>query len=106
VVRALMQRVRSAVHRPGQFAPDNHFGAEVKVTLTGGVTLVSRVDIQRGRTADDPIPAELLRAKFEDCAARAVPAAAARRIAELIDGLERLDAVSTLTELFQPKKTT
>src|SRR3990172_6570088 len=31
--RALVQRVRSETHRPGQFAADNHFGAELAVTL-------------------------------------------------------------------------
>jgi 2-methylcitrate dehydratase PrpD len=100
--RALMQRVRSEVHRPGQFAADNHFGAEVEVTLLDGRTLTGRVDIQRGRTSDDPIPPDLLRAKFENCAARALGADQVRRLAQAIDTLDTAASVDRLAGLLAP----
>ncbi len=62
--RKLMQRLRAEVHRPGQFTADNHFGAEITISLTDGQRLSSRVDIQRGRTTDNPIPPGLLRTKY------------------------------------------
>jgi len=95
--RALMRRVHSETHRPGQFAPDNHFGAEVAVTLSDGRRLSARVDIQRGRTADHPIPPELLRAKFQNCAARLLPADCVERLLAKLDALEGLDSARELT---------
>jgi 2-methylcitrate dehydratase PrpD len=96
VVRELMPRVRSAVHRPGQFPADNHFGAEVRVTLDDGRVLAERVDIQLGRTADNPIPPAQLRAKFLDCARRALPAAQAARLARQLDRLQALPDAAAL----------
>lgn len=96
---ALMQRVHSETHRPGQFAADNHFGAEIAVTLTDGRRLCSRVDIQRGRTVDYPVPPHLLRAKFENCAARLLPADA---VAALLYRLERLESLERAADLTQP----
>ncbi|MCW5603968.1 MAG: MmgE/PrpD family protein [Burkholderiales bacterium] len=101
-VRALMRRVRSETHRAGQFAPDNHFGAEVAVTLTDGRRLSSRVDIQRGRTSDNPIPPELLRVKFENCASRLLDRDAVARLGATLESLERLESVRELTALMEP----
>jgi len=100
--RALMRRVHAEVHRPGQFAPDNHFGAEVRVALTDGTMLNGRVDIQRGRTNDNPIPAPLLRAKFENCAARALPRAAVGRLAAALDLLEDAPHLRETAALLAP----
>lgn len=97
VVRKLMTRVQSAVHRPGQFPADNHFGAEVRVTLDDGRVLEDRVDIQLGRTADNPIPPAQLRAKFVDCAGRALPRAQVAVLVQQLDDFERIaDAGSLL----------
>lgn len=102
VVRRLMTRVRSTVHRPGQFAADNHFGAEVRLTLVDGTVLSERVDIQLGRTADNPIPPALLRAKFLDCAGRALPKAQAAGLAACLDTLPTLTSVAELTQRLAP----
>ncbi len=95
-VRGLMARVHSTVHRPGQFAADNHFGAEVKITFDDGRVLTDRVDIQLGRTANNPIPPAQLRAKFVDCAGRVLPSAHVGQLVRQLDDLVSLDQVSGL----------
>lgn len=100
--RRLMQRIRSEIHRPGQFAPDNHFGAEVTISLTDGQRLSSRVDIQRGRTSDNPIPPELLRAKFDNCAARLLSRDAVARLSATLESLEQLESIRELANLMKP----
>ncbi len=102
--RDLMQRVHSEIHRPGQFAPDNHFGAEIRITLSDGDSFSDRVDIQRGRTSDNPVPPELLRAKFENCAARVLPRAQVARLAGAIDTLDRAESVGELSALLSPAR--
>jgi 2-methylcitrate dehydratase PrpD len=101
-VRQLMTLVQSTVHRLGQFAPDNHFGAEVRITLRDGRVLGDRVEIQRGRTADNPIPPEQLRAKFLDCTVRAVAAAQATQLVRELDSFDDLPDAMRLMQLTVP----
>jgi len=103
VVRDLMPRIVSTTHRAGQFAPDNHFGAEVKVTLTDGSSDSARVDIQLGRTNDNAIPASQLRAKFDDCAARVLPPPQVQRLGDTLERLETLDSLNDLYALLAPQ---
>ncbi len=98
-VCALLPRVHSEIHRPGQFPADNHFGAEVKVTFADSSVDSDRVDIQLGRTSDNPIPPGQLRAKFDNCAARALPTAQVAKLGALLDRLEELGAVTELGSL-------
>ncbi|MGZ8269265.1 MAG: MmgE/PrpD family protein [Burkholderiales bacterium] len=69
-VRALIARVQVAPYTTEQFPAENHFGAEVKVTLRGGSVLGAKVDQPAGRTSGNPLPPERLKEKFEDCALR------------------------------------
>jgi len=90
------------VHRPGQFSSDNHFGAEVQITLDDGRILGERVEIQLGRTADNPIPPAQLRGKFLDCAGRALPPARTAQLARQLDVLQELPCASRLMALTVP----
>ena len=99
VVRKLMARVESSVHRPGQFPADNHFGAEVRITLDDGRVLGDRVDIQLGRTADNPIPSAQLRSKFLDCAGRALPLEQTAELAQQLYALLDLPVAARLMAL-------
>jgi 2-methylcitrate dehydratase PrpD len=72
-VRALMARVQVAPYTTEQFPAENHFGAEVKVTLRGGSVLGAKVDQPAGRTSGNPLPPERLKEKFENCALRVLP---------------------------------
>ena len=88
-VQALLPRIYAAPHP--EMRMDNsgeHFGAEVRVTLTDGRVLTQRVGQAIGRGAANPLPLELLEAKFLDCASRALPEAKARRLLAVLRGIE------------------
>ncbi len=94
-VQALLPRIHAAPHP--EMRMDNsgeHFGAEVRVTLTDGRVLAQRVRQAIGRGVANPLPAELLEAKFLDCASRVLPEAKAQRLLTLLRGLEEVDDLS------------
>jgi 2-methylcitrate dehydratase PrpD len=98
-VRKLLPRVHAAPYTTAQFPADNHFGAEVKVSLRGGKILGAKVDQPFGRTSDNPLPASLLREKFEDCAARAVPRERVASLYSAIQGFENLKDAREITAI-------
>ncbi len=89
-VQRVMALVQAAPYSTEQFPEDNHFGAEVKVTLRGGTVLGSKVDQAAGRTSANPLPQERLQDKFENCANRAIPAAATMAVLSSIRNLENI----------------
>jgi 2-methylcitrate dehydratase PrpD len=89
-VRAVMGRVQVAPYTTEQFPAENHFGAEVKVTLRGGTVLAHKVDQPAGRTSANPLSHERLKEKFENCANRALPDERTGAVYALIMGLEKL----------------
>lgn len=97
-VRAVTTRVHAAPYTTAQFPADNHFGAEVKVTLKGSATLSARVDQPFGRTSDNPLPPQLLLQKFENCAARVLPRDAVAAAYAAIQDFENLPDVRALTQ--------
>ena len=72
-VREITSRVHAAAYTTAQFPADNHFGAEVKVTLKNGTVLAHKVNQPYGRTSKNPLTRELLKEKFVNCALRAPP---------------------------------
>ena len=98
-VRELLPRVHAAPYTTAQFPADNHFGAEVKVTLRGGKVLSAKADQPFGRTSDNPLPAALLKEKFENCAARALPVDRVGPLYSAIQGFENLRDVRELTAI-------
>jgi 2-methylcitrate dehydratase PrpD len=101
-VRALLPRVAARPYTTAQFPADNHYGAEVKVTTTDGRTVSGKVDEALGRGSARPLPAERLREKFINCAARVLPRAAAQAAVERIEALEAVSDVRLLTALLMP----
>ncbi|HSQ04354.1 MAG TPA: MmgE/PrpD family protein [Burkholderiales bacterium] len=97
-VRALMARVHVAPYTSAQFPDDNHFAAEVKVRLRGGTTLGAKVDQPAGRTSANPLSAEQLKEKFDNCAARVLPAAQVRALYNAIDKFESIADVRAISE--------
>ena len=95
----LLPRVHAAPYTTAQFPAENHFGAEVRVALRGGKVLSARVDQPFGRTSDNPLPAALLKEKFEDCAARALPRERIATLYSAIQGFENLRDVREVTAL-------
>ena len=80
------------------FAGSKHraFGAAVTIVLNDGRTLRGEVAQRAGRGRDDPMSAEELKAKFNDCAERALPAI---RVAALWELLSKLDALADARDL-------
>jgi 2-methylcitrate dehydratase PrpD len=101
-VRAILPRVQAAAYDTTQFPADQHFGAEVKVTTVDGRVLAAKVDEALGRTSANPLPAERLREKFENCIARALPVARATALADMIERLETVADMRALSGLLVP----
>ena len=97
--RKLLSRVHAAPYTTAQFPEDNHFGAEVKVTLRGGKVLGAKVNEPFGRTSENPLPAGLLKEKFENCAARALPRERVAPLYSAIQGFENLKDVRGMTAI-------
>ncbi|MDP1716617.1 MAG: MmgE/PrpD family protein, partial [Burkholderiales bacterium] len=98
-VRSVMARVHAAPYTTAQFPADNHFGAEIRVTLRGGKTLSAKVDQPLGRTSANPLPPERLKEKFDNCALRVLPAASLPGLYAAIQDFENLRDVRGLIAL-------
>ena len=97
--RKLLPRVHAAPYTTAQFPADNHFGAEVKVTLRGGKVLSAKADQPLGRTSENPLPGGLLKEKFENCAARVLPRERVAPLYSAIQGFENLKDVREVTAI-------
>jgi 2-methylcitrate dehydratase PrpD len=91
--------VHAAPYTTAQFPAENHFGAEVRVALRGGRALSAKVDQPFGRTSDNPLPAGLLKEKFENCAARVLPRERVAALYPAIQGFENLKDVREVTAI-------
>ncbi|HEV7820241.1 MAG TPA: MmgE/PrpD family protein, partial [Burkholderiales bacterium] len=89
--REVTARVHAAAYTTAQFPADNHFGAEVKVTLKNGSVLSHKVNQPYGRTSKNPLTREQLKEKFVNCAVRALPAERVEKLYAAIDSLEKTD---------------
>ncbi len=96
-VQALLPRVQAAVYTEAQFPPENHYGAEVRVTLHDGRAVAARVDQAHGRTSDNPLSPEMMKVKFLDCAARVLPPHRSEQLYHVIQQFEQLADVRDLT---------
>src|SRR5262249_3672885 len=96
---AMLPRVHAAAYDTTQFPADKHLGAEVKLTTVDGRTLSGKIEEALGRTSANPLPMERLREKFADCVARALPGPRATALADMIERLDTLADMRTLSEL-------
>lgn len=103
-VRSIMQRVQVAPYTTDQFPAENHFGAEVRVTLADGRVLSKKVDQPAGRTSANALSAEQLRAKFEHCVRGIVHEANVEPLYAAIQEFERLPDVRAVTALITVRK--
>ena len=85
--------------RTAQFPAENHFGAEVRIALKGGKALSGKIDQPFGRTSENALPASLLKEKFDNCAARALPGERVGSLYSAIQGFENLKDVRELTAI-------
>jgi 2-methylcitrate dehydratase PrpD len=102
-IRAILQRVESAPYTTEQFPADNHFGAEVRVTLTDGRVVSKKLDQPYGRTSTNPLSAERMKAKFDGCVRGIIHDANMAPLYNAIQGFEKLKDVRELTALIAAK---
>jgi hypothetical protein len=69
----------------------------VRVALRGGKSLSARVEQPLGRTSENALPAGLLKEKFENCAARALPRERVSALYSAVQGFENLRDVREVT---------
>jgi 2-methylcitrate dehydratase PrpD len=100
-VRELLKRVRATPYTGKPFADDDPFDAEVTITLTDGRTFTEKVDRPLGRTSDNAIAYEDMKAKFENCAARVLAPAAVAAACRALESLEKLASARELTALLE-----
>ncbi len=74
-VRQIMDRVEVSAHHDS-----NHYSAHVAITTTDGRRFESHVEQALGRDSLHPLPDHLLKAKFESCAGRVLPAGQVARL--------------------------
>jgi 2-methylcitrate dehydratase PrpD len=93
--RALMRRIHAEPF-PDTDGGGEPLGAEIRVTFDDGRTIAQRIERARGRGSDNPLPDDALRAKFANCAGRALPAA---QVARLHQALSHLDETGSLRDV-------
>jgi 2-methylcitrate dehydratase PrpD len=101
-VRAVLPRVHAAAYTTAQFPESSHYGAEIKVTTNDGKTVSGKIDEAMGRTSGNPLPAERLREKFDNCVARALPRSRAGALADMIERLDTVADMRAFSALLEP----
>jgi 2-methylcitrate dehydratase PrpD len=102
-VRAVLRRVVASAWPERQMDLSEHFGADVQVTLADARVLRKSVSRPLGRGPSIPLPSDLLRGKFIDCARRALPVEAAHQLHALLDRLETVNDMRELTGATVPR---
>lgn len=98
-VRRMLPLIHAAPYTTAQFPPDNHFGAEITITTADGRVLSAKVDQPLGRTSSNPLPPEMLKEKFDNCAGRALRLESVRHLYAALDNLETLHDVRAITAI-------
>jgi 2-methylcitrate dehydratase PrpD len=89
-VLEVMRRVEAAPYTTAQFPAENHFGAEVRITLKDGSVLSHKVDSALGRTSANPVPMAALQTKFSGNASRVLPGG---RVEALLEAFETFETI-------------
>jgi hypothetical protein len=101
-VQSVLKRFTARPIPDGMFPAPSRFASEVRITLTSGKALVSRVQKPLGRTTANPIPQDRLRTKFDDCCRRVLTADAVAQAWRVIDGFEAEAGVARLMQCLVP----
>jgi 2-methylcitrate dehydratase PrpD len=100
-IQSLLERVQSAPYAGPFHSEQDRFDAVVKVTLSDGRVVETKVDTPLGRSVANPIPKDALNAKFHDCAARVLSTDAVRSVCDAVWNLETLASTRDLTALME-----
>src|SRR5262249_22021056 len=91
--RTLMQCIHASPYADTAGEP---LGAEIRITFKDGRIITNRIGAALGRGPDNPLPAKALQAKFANCAARALPAAAVEHLQDLLLHLDQVERLRTI----------
>ncbi len=100
-VRELLPRVHATPYTEKFFPGGSHVGAEVKITLTDGREYAARLEKPLGRTAQNPIALEQMKAKFANCALRVLAPNAVTEVLRMAESFENVNAVREFTTLLE-----
>ncbi len=89
----LMKHIHVRSHPDSNSSKDNDFFAEIVVTTRSGARRRMRVERPVGHEPGHPLPLPLLKAKFEGCATRVLPA---ENVAGVIDSVLRFDQLGSI----------
>ena len=95
----LLKITRTNAHPDMPEDSPHQFGAEVSLTLRDGRTLSRRVDDMIGRGGDNPLSADELWEKFNDCSKRALAPTEVMPLYERLESLETVADISQITRL-------
>lgn len=95
-VRAVMRKIEVEPYTNPPPDASDHYAVELAVTMRSGVQHTVRVECPCGRSPEDPVPPERLKAKFVSCAERALPS---RQVAQLHAALENLENVASMRDI-------
>ena len=98
-IQSILKRVASSTYTSEQFPADNHFAAEVRITLTDGSVVSKKLDQPYGRTSANPLSAERMKAKFDGCVRGIIHDANLAPLYATIQAFEKLADVRTMTAL-------
>ena len=98
-IQSLLKRVQSTTYTAEQFPADNHFAAEVRITLTDGRVVGKKLDQPYGRTSANPLSAERMKAKFDGCVRGIIHDANMAPLYATIQEFEKLADVRAVTAL-------
>jgi 2-methylcitrate dehydratase PrpD len=98
-IQSLLKRVSSTTYTTEQFPADNHFAAEVRITLTDGQVVGKKLDQPYGRTSANPLSTERMKAKFDGCVRGIIHDANLAPLYATIQGFEKLADVRAVTAL-------
>jgi 2-methylcitrate dehydratase PrpD len=98
-VRAFMaEKITAEPH-----TDENHYGAHLTVTLNDGRVLEEYTAKAKGRGPDHPLSADELKAKFVNCARRALPMEQVEALFDACQEFENLKDIRAVTKLMEAK---
>jgi 2-methylcitrate dehydratase PrpD len=102
-VLSIMARMTAAPYTTSQFPAENHFGAEVRVTLKNGTVLSKKVDQPLGRTSANPLSTAQLKEKFDNCVKGIIHNGNIAPLYETIQEFEKLADTRSMARLISSR---
>ena len=102
-IQRLLAITRTEPHPDMPENSPHQFGAEVTLTLRDGTVLTQRIDNLIGRGPSNPMSADELWEKFEDCAKRAIGPSEALSLYERLEAIDEVEDISTLARLLMKR---